>query len=612
MEHEYGLIGGNIFHGELSPDQLFHMRPAPGYADFRTPIAGLYQASSATHGGGGVTGIPGLNATRQIMRDRATSAVATCVERSPRSRRVAFVVLARRLAPAPPAAAAHPLRLTVGTLGTHRLARSAPRRQRGRARGVEPPVPDAHRASIRRRSTRRPASRRRGRPRPDGRGWIYTLRPGLTWSDGKPVTAADVVYSLEHARDEHWPYAGDSLDGLHGARDRRPHRRGARRPRPTHAACPALLLHVVPAHVFSKVADLDTDVAALGVADGTWHVDGDDRRLGAARRGRPAANGPALQQIVFRTYPNADALIDALAAQAGRRRQRSARLRHRAARALPDVTVDHAGDGTQYVLRDRLDPTEQVRQAISLAIDRDRRSSPTRCTASAHRASSAIARASLGARRRDRSRSRIARRATRPARDCSPSATARRSSRIGRSTTRRAGAWPTCIVQALDRRRTCDARARRDLRRTTTALDPDRARDRVAHRVHGTPPVDRLHDAGRDRARRSNASRRRRRSSACSSPTRCRRSAATTSTGFLRDPQQPQPRGVRPDRRAVRRSSSRRRRRRASSSSNDDLRRRRGRSCSRCAARPSRSRRGSGGATSPSKTDDSRCRSTPR
>jgi phytoene dehydrogenase-like protein len=71
MEHDYGLIGGNIFHGELSPDQLFHMRPAPGYADFRTPIAGLYQASSATHGGGGVTGIPGLNATRQIMRDRA-------------------------------------------------------------------------------------------------------------------------------------------------------------------------------------------------------------------------------------------------------------------------------------------------------------------------------------------------------------------------------------------------------------------------------------------------------------------------------------------------------------------------------------------------------------
>ncbi len=70
MEQELGLIGGNIFHGELSPDQLFHMRPAPGYADYRTPIRGLYQASSATHAGGGVTGIPAYNCMRQIMRDR--------------------------------------------------------------------------------------------------------------------------------------------------------------------------------------------------------------------------------------------------------------------------------------------------------------------------------------------------------------------------------------------------------------------------------------------------------------------------------------------------------------------------------------------------------------
>ena len=69
MEHTYGLVGGNIFHGELSAGQLFHMRPAPGWADFRTPIHGLYQAGSATHGGGGVTGIPALNAVRQIERD---------------------------------------------------------------------------------------------------------------------------------------------------------------------------------------------------------------------------------------------------------------------------------------------------------------------------------------------------------------------------------------------------------------------------------------------------------------------------------------------------------------------------------------------------------------
>ena len=70
MEHEYGLIGGNIFHGELSAEQLFHMRPAPGYADYRTPIQGLYNASSATHGGGGVCGIPGWQAARASMADR--------------------------------------------------------------------------------------------------------------------------------------------------------------------------------------------------------------------------------------------------------------------------------------------------------------------------------------------------------------------------------------------------------------------------------------------------------------------------------------------------------------------------------------------------------------
>jgi phytoene dehydrogenase-like protein len=71
MEQEWGLIGGNIFHGELTVDQLFHMRPAPGYADYRTPIRGLYQASSATHAGGGVTGMPGHHAVREIMADKA-------------------------------------------------------------------------------------------------------------------------------------------------------------------------------------------------------------------------------------------------------------------------------------------------------------------------------------------------------------------------------------------------------------------------------------------------------------------------------------------------------------------------------------------------------------
>jgi phytoene dehydrogenase-like protein len=69
MEHEYGLVGGNIFHGELTPGQMFHGRPAAGYADLRTPIHGLYQAGSATHGGGGVTGVPGRNVVRQVLSD---------------------------------------------------------------------------------------------------------------------------------------------------------------------------------------------------------------------------------------------------------------------------------------------------------------------------------------------------------------------------------------------------------------------------------------------------------------------------------------------------------------------------------------------------------------
>jgi phytoene dehydrogenase-like protein len=71
MQTEYGLVGGNIFHGELTPGQMFHARPAAGYADLRTPIKGLYQAGSGTHGGGGVTGVPGRNVVRQLLHDQS-------------------------------------------------------------------------------------------------------------------------------------------------------------------------------------------------------------------------------------------------------------------------------------------------------------------------------------------------------------------------------------------------------------------------------------------------------------------------------------------------------------------------------------------------------------
>ena len=69
LERDFGLVGGDIFHGALSLDQLWSARPALGHADYRAPIAGLYMCGSSTHPGGGVSGLPGRNAAREIVRD---------------------------------------------------------------------------------------------------------------------------------------------------------------------------------------------------------------------------------------------------------------------------------------------------------------------------------------------------------------------------------------------------------------------------------------------------------------------------------------------------------------------------------------------------------------
>jgi Phytoene dehydrogenase and related proteins len=69
LERTFGLIGGDIFHGALSLDQIFSARPMLGYASYRAPLAGLYMCGSGTHPGGGVTGAPGHNAAREIVRD---------------------------------------------------------------------------------------------------------------------------------------------------------------------------------------------------------------------------------------------------------------------------------------------------------------------------------------------------------------------------------------------------------------------------------------------------------------------------------------------------------------------------------------------------------------
>ena len=70
LEQTFGLTGGDIFHGALSLDQLFWARPMIGYADYRGPLRGLYHCGSGAHPGGGVTGAPGHNAARAIIRDR--------------------------------------------------------------------------------------------------------------------------------------------------------------------------------------------------------------------------------------------------------------------------------------------------------------------------------------------------------------------------------------------------------------------------------------------------------------------------------------------------------------------------------------------------------------
>lgn len=69
LERTYGLTEGNIFHGDLRLDQLFFMRPVPGWSQYRTPIAGLYLCGAGAHPGGGVTGAPGRNAAHQALSD---------------------------------------------------------------------------------------------------------------------------------------------------------------------------------------------------------------------------------------------------------------------------------------------------------------------------------------------------------------------------------------------------------------------------------------------------------------------------------------------------------------------------------------------------------------
>ena len=87
LERTFGLVGGDIFHGALSLDQIFSARPMLGHADYRAPIPGLYMCGSGTHPGGGVTGAPGpqrgaRNSPRREALDLRAARIRCCVSSS--------------------------------------------------------------------------------------------------------------------------------------------------------------------------------------------------------------------------------------------------------------------------------------------------------------------------------------------------------------------------------------------------------------------------------------------------------------------------------------------------------------------------------------------------
>jgi hypothetical protein len=107
LEREFGLTQGNIFQGELSLEQLFFLRPVPGWAYYRTPIDGLYMCGSATHPGGGIMGAPGRIASQVILKEWKKSGGGS---RSDRSKPIVSngAKAHSRATPAPPVTAAVP------------------------------------------------------------------------------------------------------------------------------------------------------------------------------------------------------------------------------------------------------------------------------------------------------------------------------------------------------------------------------------------------------------------------------------------------------------------------------------------------------------------------
>jgi hypothetical protein len=113
LEREFGLTQGNIFQGELSLEQLFFLRPVPGWAYYRTPIDNLYMCGSATHPGGGIMGAPGRIASQVILRDWQKVAAAARPAKNNSAPRTSAAS-----APAPQASAETPVEPTASSPAT--------------------------------------------------------------------------------------------------------------------------------------------------------------------------------------------------------------------------------------------------------------------------------------------------------------------------------------------------------------------------------------------------------------------------------------------------------------------------------------------------------------
>lgn len=276
----------------------------------------------------------------------------------------AFAVVSLLVALAPPVASAEPLTLRVGVVapigsldlrdGTSDVAREVWNLQYPTLVALD----DATLAPV-------PGIASAWAPTADERGWRYVIDAAATWSDGTPVTADDVVYSLEQARDEDWPYAGGTFDTLSATKvdDRTVDVTSS----VARGALPTLLLHVVPKHVFESGTDVDANGT---VSSGPWHtVERTENSVTLAAVDRPGR--PPLDEITFTSYGRTDNLLAALdhgdVDIAGDLPNTSlTRVRH-----MKGVTAIHANDGDQWVLSTNLD-NRDARLAIAAAIDRER------------------------------------------------------------------------------------------------------------------------------------------------------------------------------------------------------------------------------------------------